>query len=144
MDNINIENKNGIGKKKLKSEKAGEEFYRVVINNKAQEALELMLLRANDNFSGGEITKSDLTNWLLIQKVKSFSDSEVKIIRSLHFDDRKAMAKVLKSYDNGEDIPENLKEALRLHLGFAEEKKRSSRLKSELSTENDVDNNSDK
>ena len=142
MDNIDIEKKNGIGKKKVKSEKAGEvieqEQFRLVLNKDTNTVLEEFVEKVNKDFRGGTATKSIVANYVF-QNLKNFlSDSDIKAIHHKCFDDKEALLALGKS-EKG--IPEAVKKAIREAYGLLEkDKKRSSKALSELSTELPVDN----
>ena len=111
----NTEDKNQNPKKKKSLE---EDQFRVVISREVNEILEKLVIRANDGFYGGDITKSDVANLLLLNSTKSFSDVDIKILRTLHFDEKKMLRAILRQSGDEGDLPEHLKKALREHYGF--------------------------
>ena len=115
------------GRESKKAERENQEQYRVVINKDASNILEKMLARVTEGFEAGSVSKSDLANWLIANSQESFGDAEVKTIRQLHFDERKILASMLKESKDENNIPENLKRAIREHFGLAETKKRASK-----------------
>lgn len=121
----NTESKSEIFKKRKSSD---EDQYRVVISSEVNGALENLVKRVNDGFDGGEIAKSDVANFMIVNSWKSFSDSDVKTLRALHFDEKKMLRSILKQSGNEGDLPEHIKKALREHYGLPENsKKRASK-----------------
>lgn len=113
------------------------EVFRVVISKESNESLESTLARCTDGFDSGSITKSDIANYVFQNLAKFFSDSDIKALRAVHFDEKKVLGSFLRS---DSDLPEELRKAIRLHYGISEkEKKKSSRTTGEISTEADVD-----
>lgn len=124
-----------------------EDQYRVVISKEINESLESLVKKINNGFDGGEITKSDVANFLILGSAKSFSDAEIKILRGLHFDEKKMLRSILRQTGDEGDLPEHLKKALREHYGLAESReRRTSRKASQeeskplLSTSSSTDN----
>jgi hypothetical protein len=100
------------------------DIYRIIISKEAKVALDSLLMRANDGFEAGEITKSDIVNALLANAGKYFSDAEMKLLRAQHFDETKVLGALLKDASNGGEIPEKLKTFLRSQYGLLESRKK--------------------
>lgn len=114
------------------------EVFRVVISKESNEALESALGRCNGDFDSGAITKSDIANYIFQNMSKVFSETDVKNLRAVHFDEKKVLGSILRT---NTDLPEELRKAIRAHYGIPDkEKKRTSRAAVELSTEKAVDN----
>ncbi|OYZ24326.1 MAG: hypothetical protein B7Y39_01335 [Bdellovibrio sp. 28-41-41] len=132
------------GKQKTKTKKiksAEDDQYRVVIQKESNDALEELVRRTNDGFEGGEVTKSDVVNLLISNHAKSFSDSEIKNLRLLHFDEKKVLRALLRKAGDDGDLPSEIKKVLREHLGISDSsKRRASKSAFDLSTEKSVDN----
>lgn len=112
--------------------------FRVVISQEANEQLEKIVTKILNGFSGGSITKSDVADYVFINLTRMLNESDFKTIRSLHFDDKKMLGTLLK---NDDELPEDLKRALRNHYGVVEkEKRRYLRSQNDLSTDAHVDN----
>ena len=106
---------------------------RVVITKDANSILESLVSRTGEGFEAGTITKSDVANYVFLNLQKFFSESDMKALRTIHFDEKKVLSSFLKSEN---DLPEELKKAIRLHYGLTEkDKKKSSKPLSDLSTE---------
>jgi hypothetical protein len=120
--------------KKLKS--ADDEQYRVVIQKESNDVLEDLVRRTNEGFDGGEVTKSDVVNLLILNHSKSFSESDIKNLRLLHFDEKKVLRALLRKAGDDTDLPIEIRKVLREHFGFTDgTKRRSQKSNLELSTE---------
>jgi hypothetical protein len=135
MDN-NINTKKETDLSKTRNE--NQEQYRVVINKEASEGLEKMLAKVTDGFDAGSVNKSDVANWLIQNAANSFSDSDVKAIQKLHFDERKILGAILKDSKSENKIPESVKKAIREHFGLTEGTKRRTQDKSREEAQNGV------
>lgn len=112
--------------------------FRVVVGPDANKNLEDLVLKVNLGFDGGSVTKSDVAAYIFQNLNKLISESDIKNIRSIHFDEKKVLGSLLRGEH---DLPEELRKAIRAHFGLNEkEKKRVARGASDLSTEKDVDN----
>ncbi len=92
------------------------EVFRVVISKESNDSLEVALSRCSDGFDSGTITKSDVANYVFQNLAKFFSDSDVKALRATHFDEKKVLGSILR---NDDDLPEELRKAIRAHFGIA-------------------------
>ncbi len=113
-------------KDEKKAEKENQEQYRVVINKEASKVLEKMLSQVTTGFEASSISKSDLANWVILNSQESFGEAEVRVLRQLHFDERKILASLLRDARDQNNIPENLKKAIREHFGLSDSGKRKS------------------
>lgn len=92
------------------------EVFRVVISKESNDSLEAVLSRCSEGFDSGSITKSDVANYVFQNLTKLFSDSDVKALRAAHFDEKKVLGSILR---NDDDLPEDLRKAIRAHFGIA-------------------------
>ncbi len=139
LDNINKESKK---KNKLakNNEASVQDQFRVVIDKDANSFLDEFSRKVGDGFEAGTITKSDIANYVFKNLDKYLSESDIKAIRALHFDERKVLSSMLKKASEQNEIPEEIKKAIREHYGVVDrEKKRVSKTHSDLSTEKNVD-----
>lgn len=58
---------------------------KIGISSTADEALDRMVIKANDGFNGGRVSKNDLTSWIICEFEKRF-DANLEHIRKDHFD----------------------------------------------------------
>jgi hypothetical protein len=138
---IEIQNPKNEETKSKREKSNDEDQYRVVINKESNEALEAMTRRTNDGFEGGEVSKSDIANFIFVGAAKSFSDADIKTLRQMHFDEKRVLRSMLKKAGGDGNLPEEIKRALREHFGMSDgSKKRASKPQNELSTERPVDN----
>lgn len=122
--------------KTKKSKPAEDDQYRVVIQKESNHALEELVRRTNEGFDGGEVTKSDIVNLLILNHSKSFSESDIKNLRLLHFDEKKVLRALLRKAGDDNDLPIEIRKVLREHFGFTDgTKRRSQKSNLELSTE---------
>jgi hypothetical protein len=125
-----IENKDkneeipGMGTKKRKT--TDEDQYRVVISGETNGVLEKLVEQVNNGFDGGDVTKSDIAQWIFINTSKSFSEADVRTIRSLHFDESKMLRTLLVNKGSDAHLPEDIRRAIRSHFGVSEQPKKRS------------------
>ena len=132
--------KNGVGSVKDVGDTNQDQF-RVVVSKEANASLEQFLEKVNEGLVAGEISRSDAADYILCNLTKLMSESDVKSLRNLHFDDRKVLAALLKKSSEDKELPEEIRRALREHYGIPDkERKRSARAHNELSTVKAVDN----
>lgn len=112
-------------------ESQSKEQFRVVIDNKANEALCRMVAKINDGFSAGAISKSDLANYIFSEFEELLNDSRIKEIRKLYFDEKKALEALMRKASGGDGLPQDLRAALLNHCGFQETKRASKRSQEE-------------
>ncbi len=143
MDKTNLINSKDDNNKEVKSSKGSnesQEQYRIVITKEANECLEVVAAKVNKGFEAGTVNRSDVAIYVFQNLSKLLTESDIKAMRSLHFDEKKVLGSILKS---DEDLPEEIRRVLREHYGVNDkEKKRSVRSAQELSTERGVDNSS--
>ncbi len=141
MNTIKIEEEKE--KKEKRAKRIGsdeDDLFRVIINKESNDILGELVRRANEDFDGGEISKSDIANLLILNHGKSFSEYDIKTLRHIHFDEKKVLRSLLKKAGEEGDLPAEIKRALREHLGLTESnKKRFSKNQNDLSTEKVVD-----
>ena len=143
MEVLDIKNNEGknTGKRKMQAAKdvvENQDQYRVVINKDANLSLEAVAAKMNDGFDAGTIGRSDIANYVFLQLERLLSESDFKALRTLHFNEKKVLASILRAHD---DLPEEVKKALRAHYGIQDkDKKKVSKPQAEISTENNVDN----
>ncbi len=91
------------------------EQFRVVIDREANDALEAFVGRLNSDPLATKLSKSDVANYLLQCIDRHLKESEIAEIRAIHFDPKKALEGLLRA---GDDLPQNLREAVLKHCGI--------------------------
>ena len=134
MENSDTE----MGRKLAKDEKNGDqESYRVSVSKEANAVLEEVLAKVNSGFIGGKVQKSDLANYVFMRLKDLIDDDAIKTLQAECFDDREALWKLSK---NDQEIPADLKKAIRQAYGLIESpRKRSGKLNPAISTPRNVD-----
>lgn len=123
---LGSKNKNARSDKKIEHENMGrsKDQFRVVIDHDPNLILERVVDKLNEGFEGGVITKSDLANFVFKNLERYISDSDMKEMRSLHFDDRRMLASLLKNADDPTELPEEIRKVLREFYGISEKDKK--------------------
>jgi hypothetical protein len=125
----------------MNNEKANlrpQEQFRVVIDREANDALETFVTHVNSNMENSRITKSELANYVFKNMDVFLDDADIAAMRALYFDAKRALEGILKGAGSGEDLPQNLREALLKHCGIKPTTKEKQAKK--LSTPKLVDN----
>ena len=107
-----------------KTKNENQEHYRIVINKSVSEILETMLTKVTEGFDAGSVNKSDIANWIITNAESSFTETQVKAIQKLHFDERKILGALLRDSKDDNKLPESLRKAIREHYGLNEGSKR--------------------
>ena len=125
----------------MKSDKVDlqpKEQFRVVINREANEAVEAFVAKLSQDGDSWKVSKSDLANYLFSSLESLLSDSHIAEIRARYFDAKKALEGILKGAGSGEELPQNLRDALLKHCGIkpATKEKRAKKLSTPKLVEN--------
>lgn len=84
----------------------------------------------------GEVTRSDVANFLILERGKIVGEGDIKVLRSLHFDERKMLYALLHQSGRSGELPEEVRRALRSINGVNEQaKKRPSKTHKEAPQE---------
>jgi hypothetical protein len=138
MENSVLEIKRGKENRIQKRNAEDQDQFRIVITREANDSLEEAVAKVNKGLEGSAVTRTDLAVYVFTHLSKLLSDADFKALRALHFDEKKVLGAILKSE---EDLPEELRRALREHYGIGDlNKKRPARIAPTLSTEVPVDN----
>lgn len=122
LNNVNKEEEK---EKKQKRRSKGQ--YRVVISNDANESLEGIVNLVNSDFNCGEITKSNVAEWVLINLRGSLPKAEIKKIQENYIDEKKLLQDLLKgSTSDGANLPAEIRKAVKEHFGFSTKHKKVS------------------
>ncbi len=113
--------------KKGKEKKGTKGLYRVVISKEANKSLEEIVDLVNNDFSCGEITKSNVAEWILTSFKGSLPKADIKKIQESYIDEKKLLQDLLKGSTNtNSDIPPEISKALKAHFGFSSKQKKVS------------------
>jgi hypothetical protein len=82
---------------------------RVNISEKANGILEQLRWRTNEWFVGRHVTKSDVANWLILNRTKGFTYAGIKSIQALHFDERKMLYALLQKSGGEVELPQEIR-----------------------------------
>lgn len=110
--------------KAIENSRRAKDQFRVVIDHDPNMYLERVLDKLNEGFEGGVITKSDLAIYVFRNLERYISDSDMKEMRSLHFDDRRMLASLLKNADDPTELPDEIRKVLREFYGISEKDKK--------------------
>lgn len=69
---------------------------KVAIYQKADELVDLTLIRVNDGFEGGRVSKTDFMSWALIKSVEQLDSATIDEIRRAHFNQVSYLAGLVK------------------------------------------------
>jgi len=94
------------------------EQFRVVIDREANQTLEHFVAQMNNETEASKVTKSDIANYVFSRLNDLLPASEIVEIRARYFDARKALEGILKGAGSGEELPQNLREAVLKHCGI--------------------------
>lgn len=110
-------------KVKIKNENSDEStISRVVISKEADEALKILLNKVRNGYDGGHVDRSDIVNWVLLNHEKLVSDSDIRTIRSVYFDEMLALNKLVKLANQDGGLSEELKAQFKSLLNGASKK----------------------
>lgn len=102
--------------------------FRVVINEEANAQLEAFVRQAGEGEEPVAISKSDLANYVFCNLSRFLSESDLKHLRSQYFDEATVLKGLVKKLKNENDLPQEIKRALRDYYGVSDrEKKRPSK-----------------
>ena len=139
MDNIGY--KKSSKKRKVSIDEVGktvkQEQFRVVLKKDANMAAENFVESLNKEFIGGKTSKSEITNYVLLNLNRLLSDADIKVIQNNCFNEKEVLHSLSKSED---DLPESVKIAIREVYGLLDKtKKRLTKQTQDLSTAQVVD-----
>lgn len=117
-----------------------EDIQRSTVSRQAQEAVAAIVERVNDGFVGGKVNRTQLANWIILKFQERLSDTEIKEIRSEHFDEITLIESILKQAKESGKVPTELKAILQKHVGNDESsgKRRSKKALTENIINDDI------
>jgi hypothetical protein len=106
--------------------------YRVVITKEANQELEKLVDKVKEGNETVEISKSDVANYVFGNLNKLMSESDIKALKNIYFDERKVLQNILRQSQDGMELPVEIKKMVRDFYGLSDrEKKRSAKNGSE-------------
>lgn len=114
------------------------ELHRIVVSKEANVCLEAVVTKVNQDLEDGAVNRTAVANYVFKNIGRLLTEADLKAIKALNFDDKKALGTLLKSEA---ELPEELKRALREHFGISEgSKKRAARAVPEATAEQNGSN----
>lgn len=127
-----MENKNNKEKEEEKTEgtktNGNKELQRITVSKEAQATLEAIKDRVNDGFSGGRVNLTQMANWILLRFQNELDDTQIKEIRTEHFDEVAMLESILKHAKESGKVPTDFKALLQKQLGLEEPTKRKNKV----------------
>ena len=109
MENLNILEKSKNQKK--------DDLHRITVNREAERALTAIVERVNNEFIGGKVNRTQVTNWILMRFRDRMSDSEINQIRTEHFDEVAVLESILRQAKENGHVPSEFKSLLQKQVG---------------------------
>ena len=103
----------GEGETKKLRRKSGRVLHRLVLEKEPVEALDELVLKVNDGFTAGEVTRSDLAAYLLLNASRLLGKNEITKIRHAFFDERKALDHLLRESESSGQLPDEIRKLLK-------------------------------
>lgn len=125
LENTNTKDKNGNGSGN--QENTEEEYIKVTVSKKAEKAIGDLLVRVNDGYEGGRVSRQDLMSWILAKFVEECTDQEIRAIRADHFDEISLLELSLKRFKQAGGLPPELKKLLMAEAGLEDPCKKMSK-----------------
>jgi len=98
----------------------GDEIQRITVSKQVQDLIAVVVERVNDGFIGGKVNRTQIANWIIQKFSERLTDTEVKEIRSNHFDEITLLESILRQAKASGKVPTELKEALLRQAGNIE------------------------
>ena len=79
----------------------------------------------NDGFKAGKVNRRQLVNWVLSQACQSFTESDLKAIRSDHFDEFAMFETILRQAKQNGKFPPEFKALMQKQIDDGNKKAKS-------------------
>lgn len=108
-------NKEGERKREQKSETRieSENSVKITVSKLVADSLWELVEKVNDGFDAGKVHRQDVASWIISHFLKSYSDSEVNLIRQNHYSDSFMLEAVYRRVKDTGEVPDFLRDALR-------------------------------
>jgi len=120
-----------VGEKERKSKKSRIRMMsnRVVINKEANRVLEDFIKKVSMDDESMQVTKSDVANYVFVRLNNLINETDIKNLKTLKFDEKKVLQKLLRGVQDSSELPEEIKKVLRDYCGISDkDKKRHSKI----------------
>lgn len=107
----------------------GDDLYRITMTREAEKALCDLLDKANTDFIGGKINRTQLVSWAIIKMNQDLNDTHLQELRAAHFDDVSALEQLYRKAKDSGKISPDLKAILMREMGIVEPLKRPTKNK---------------
>lgn len=98
--------------------------HRVVINKEANEELEKFVTKTCEGNDSIQLNKSDVANYVFLNLNKMLGESDIKALRNLHFDEKRVLQMLLKQFNEGTELPNEIKRMVRDYCGVTDKDKK--------------------
>lgn len=107
--------------------KTGDEFVKVTISKKAEGTTSDLLVKVNDGFEGGRVSRQDLISWVLTRFAEECSEADIRAIRADHFDEIALLELCLKKSKQAGSVSPDLRKLLLEQSGLNDTARRSTK-----------------
>ncbi len=122
-------------KTKNKEENQKENIIRIFISREAEAMLSAITEDVNRDFEAGRVTRSEVANYILFKFKRDLTENDLQLIRAEHFSVVIQMEAILKKIKNGENVPQNVMDAItESYLGLVAPAKKSKKPLNDKST----------
>lgn len=109
----------------------------------AEEAVAKITNRVNDGFFAGQITRSQVASWALINQAACLSEQDIRDIHAQHFDEVAMLEALLKRAKGSGEVSPELRALLQKQMGLPAMPKKSAKKSLHENSINDVSNTED-
>ena len=98
---------------------------KVTITKKAENLMSVLLTKVNDGFEFGRLNRHQLMSWILTKFSEDCSDTDIKAIRTDHFDELALLEISIKRFKQAGGLPPELRKLLLAQAGWDDASKKS-------------------
>jgi hypothetical protein len=121
-----------------KGTKEKQSVFRVVIGEEANSKINEVLQSLNLGLEHGEVSRSDLANYVFLNLEKLLDRSHVEKIREAAFDELACLESMLKGATKFEDLPQEIQKALQKLSGSSKNSKKQTEITPKTFTERET------
>lgn len=104
-----------------------EEVVKITMSKEAETQLTRVMERVNDGFEAGRINRQELASWAVLRFAQECNADVIRSIRQEHFDEVAFLESVLRRGKETGKLPQEIRNALKLHLGMEPQSKKPSK-----------------